>query len=119
MSSAPYQFVRHTWMKRVDIEALAKKLGSSFEVVALKSTEPGPTAIAGQDTQEKFLVKADTLRAYLSRMRATLFQKERKPFTKRDLELRERIFTMYPRSRSTPLPWSLGQEPCFEVEPRQ
>jgi len=114
--SSPYFFVRHTWIQRVDVEKLAKDLGSSFEVVSLDRAEPGPTSIVGRETREAFLVKGDTLRVYLSPIKATFFQKERKPFTQNDLRLRERIFAAYPHSRSTPFPWSFMQEPRFEVE---
>lgn len=114
--NSPYFLVRHTWIQNVDVEKLAEDLGSSFEVVSLHRTEPEPTSIVGRETREKFLAKADTLQVYLSSIKATLFQKERKPFTQNDLRLRERIFAIYPHSRSTPFPWSFMQEPRFEVE---
>lgn len=114
--SSPYFFVRHTWIQNVDVEKLAKDLGSSFEVVSLDRAEPGPMSIVGRQTLEKFLVKGDTLQVYLSPINATLFQKERKPFTQNDLRLRERIFAVYPHSRSTPFPLGFMQEPRFEVE---
>jgi len=113
--SSSYFFVRHTWIQNVDVEKLAKDLGSSFEVVSLDRAEPGPTSIVGRETQEKFLVKGDTLQVYLSPIKATLFQ-ESKPFTQNDLRLRERIFAIYPHSRPTPFPWGFMQEPRFEVE---
>lgn len=116
MSSDLYSFVRYTWIKRVDVERLAADLRESFEVVSLERADPGSMAIVGHDTQEKFDVKADTLHAYLSPTRATLFQKERRPFTEKDLKLREKILAVYRHSRSTPFPWSFGQEPRFEVE---
>ncbi|RJS90132.1 hypothetical protein CW700_01645 [Candidatus Bathyarchaeota archaeon] len=62
------------------------------------------------------MVKADTLSAFLSAWRAVLFQKYKAPFTKRDLELREILFRLYPRITPTPLPFSFSQEPPFEVE---
>lgn len=114
--SSPYYFIRHTWTHSVDVEKLAKDLGSSFEVVPLDRTDSGPMAILGRETREKFLVKGDTLRVYLSPIKATLFQRERKPFTQKDLRLRERIFAVYRHSESTPLPWSFYPEPRFEVE---
>ena len=87
-----------------------------FEIVALKKCEPGPMSITGGDTQEKYLVKADTLQVYLSLTKATLFQKERKAFTEKDVRLRDRIFAVYQHNRSMPLPWGFMQEPHFEVE---
>ncbi len=114
--SSNYFCLRHTWVKRVDVKGLAENLGSSFEVTPRKVSDPDPLSIAGQDTKETFQVRADTLYAYLSPTRATLFQKERRPFTERDLELRKRIFVHYPHDRATPLPWGFSQEPQFEVE---
>jgi len=81
--SSPYFFVRHTWIQRVDVEKLAKDLGSSFEVVSLDRAESGPTSIVGRETRETFLVKGDTLRVYLSPIKATFFQKERNRITRR------------------------------------
>ena len=82
--SSPYYFVRHSW-GRVDVERLVKDLGSVLEVVPLDRPEPESTSVIGRDAQEKYLVRADTLRAYLSLIRAILFQKERRRFTERDL----------------------------------
>ena len=112
MSSTPYYFVRHTWFHQVDVERLVKELGSSFDVVALRRPKHDLSIME----EEKFLVKADTLRVYLSPTKATLFQKERKPFTAKDLKLRERIFSSYFHNRSTPFPWNFMQEPRFEVQ---
>ncbi len=112
----PYLYVRHTWFNRVDVEKLAKDLSSSFEVVSLHRPEPPAWSITGGDSCEKFLVKADTLQVYLSPTLATLFQKYAKPFTRRDLNLREEIFFVYPHSRSSPWPWGFLNEPHFEVE---
>jgi len=103
----------------VDLKSLAKDLSSSFEVVPVDRQQPPLTSVIGRDIQEKFLVKSDTLRVYLSPIRATMFQKERKPFTENDLKLRDRIFATYRHSRSTPFPFGFLQEPHFEVESQQ
>lgn len=58
-------------------------------------------------------LKADTLNAFISLTRAILFQKERAPFTPRDMELRKRILEIYPRNR--PTPFLINDEPKFEV----
>jgi hypothetical protein len=118
MSSVPYHFIRYVWIKRVDVERLANDLRVSFEVTPLQRVDPGSMTVSGHDTLEKFHVRADTLHVYLSPARATLFQKERRSFTEGDLKLRERVFAVYPHSRSTPFPWSFAQEPRFEVEPK-
>ncbi len=82
----------------------------------MKKREPDPMSITGGDTQKKYLVKADTLHVCLSLTKATLFQKERKAFTEKDVRLRDKIFAVYQHNRSTPLPWGLMEEPHFEVE---
>jgi len=112
VSSAPYYFIRYTWIDRVDVERLAGDLVSSFEVTALREPESNLSIVE----KAKFPVKADTLRVYLSPTKALLFQKEKKSFTQRDLRLRENIFSVYPRSRSTPFPWGFMPEPRFEVQ---
>jgi len=114
--SSNYFYLRYTWVKRVDVKRLAENLSLSFELAPRKISDPGPLSIVGPDTKEAFQVRADTLYVYLSPVRATLFQKERKPFTERDLELRKRIFVHYPRNRATPLPWGFSDEPQFEVK---
>jgi hypothetical protein len=52
----------------------------------------------------------------LSSFSVLLYQKEGKPFTARDMELREKVMKMYPRSRPTPFPWEFSLEPNFEKE---
>jgi hypothetical protein len=112
MSSAPYYFIRYTWIDRVDVGRFAKDLSSSFEVTVLR----GPESHLAIVERAKYLVKADTLRVYLSPTKAILFQKEKKPFTEKDLTLRKSIFSVYPRNRSTPFPWGFMPEPRFEVQ---
>ena len=50
----------------------------------------------------------------LSSFRAVLYQKEAKPFTAKDIELRKKVFTLYTRDRPTPFPFMYGREPKFE-----
>jgi len=65
------------------------------------------------------LVKADTLKAYISRFRATMFQRETAPFTGRDLELRARLMELYPRNRPSPAPWLISHETPFDVAEKE
>jgi hypothetical protein len=110
----PYHFVRFLWWGSVDLE----KMEEEFEEYVEGWREP-PETENGRHIHiynlRELKLKADTLQAYLSTQRAVLFQRERKPFTKRDVELRRRIFEIYPRDRSTPLPWLLLDEPKFEL----
>ena len=61
-------------------------------------------------------LKADTLNAFISLAGAVLFQKERTPFTHRDMQLRKRILEIYPRNRPTPFPFLVNDEPNFEIK---
>ncbi|MGD2201742.1 MAG: hypothetical protein PVJ38_08945 [Candidatus Bathyarchaeota archaeon] len=111
----PYHFVRFLWMATVDLEEMADQ----FEAYVEGWREP-PETETGMHTHiynlRELKLKADTLQVYLSLQRAVLFQRERKPFTQRDVELRKRVFEVYPRSRPTPFPWLELDEPDFEVE---
>jgi hypothetical protein len=61
-------------------------------------------------------VEADTLVAALHHFKATLSQKEKKAFTKKDMKLRQIVLDTYPNTTSTPIPVGHSFEPKFEVE---
>lgn len=61
-----------------------------------------------------FLVRADTLYALLEPDRAILFQRDDASFTRRDLELRERVFKLYPYTFRASASF-FTKEPHFEV----
>ena len=66
--------------------------------------------------REYILVRSDTLTVLISPFRALLSQKEKKPFTRNDLKLREIILKEFPKVTSTFFPWGLSREPRFDVE---
>ena len=111
----PYHYLRYRWWNRVDLEEVAKELGEDFKV----EWSVGPSDDMGVDLtkaeRDVLKVKADTLGAFLDIYKALLYQREAAPFTARDLELRKRIFEIYPRERPTPLPWGYLEEPKFTV----
>ncbi len=112
----PYHYVRFTWWGIVDVEGLQDEFEKDFETrLVLPPEDESKTSIHIRDVRE-LRVKADTLSAFLLPSRAVLSQKERAPFTGRDLRLRERVLEIYTHSRPTPLPFMLGAEPKFEVE---
>lgn len=120
----PYGYARFTWWYPYNLGELATKLKESFTLVRSlirKKKEPWDmTARAWSfqdDAREEIEVKADTLFARLSPFRAILFQKEKAPFTKKDMELRETVLALYPRSTATPIsgPYT-AEEPKFEKE---
>lgn len=112
----PYHYVRFSWRGSVDVEGLKAEFEDDYEArLVLPSEDESKTSIHIKDVRE-LRVKADTLSAFLLPSRAVLSQKERAPFTGRDLKLRERVLEIYTHSRPTPLPFMFGDEPEFEVE---
>lgn len=114
----PYSYVRFVWWKAHNLEKLTMKLKERFTLVGTTmfgKKEKSELALL-KDTREEIQVKADTLSARLSAYRAVLFQKEKAPFTQKDMELRETVLDLYPRDRPTPFPWSFSSEPSFEMQ---
>lgn len=112
----PYHYVRFTWWGFVDVEGLQEEFEDDYEArLVLPPEDELKMSIHIKEVRE-LRVKADTLSAFLMPSRAVLSQKERAPFTGRDLRLRERVLEIYTHSRPTPLPFMLGDEPKFEVE---
>lgn len=108
----PYRFIRVTWFKKYDLKELSSELGTEFTIIR--------PFVHSQDwylSRElgSFLIKADTLYALVETDKATLFQKDTRPFTKKDLQLRQRIFSLYPYMFIAPSP-SFLEEPHFEVQ---
>jgi hypothetical protein len=115
-----YGYVRYAWWEDVDVEAVARELGERFTVRRLDTPGVTPYEISiYQNTRQEVLVKADTLKAYVSRFRATMFQREPAPFTGRDLELRARLMELYPRNRPSPAPWLISHETPFDVAEKE
>jgi hypothetical protein len=100
----------------VDLDKIAKDFKDQFEVKVMTYPKDDIEMSLHKDDRDEILVKADTLIAFLSGFRAVVFQKEPKPFTKKDLELRRKIWEIYPHDRATPFPWLFKSEPKFEVE---
>jgi len=111
-----YSYVRYTWWREVDIDGLSRELSTEFEVKRLPNpSDPRYEFSLFTDARREVLVKADTLKAYISRFRAVLFQRDRAPFTPRDMELRRRLLEVYLRDRPSPFPWAFSDEEPFEV----
>lgn len=111
-----YSYVRYAWWREVDIDELSRQLSTKFEVKPVKTPESTVYEFSlYKDVRREVLVKADTLKAYISRFRAVLFQRDRAPFTPRDMELRRRLLEVYPRDRPSPFPWAFSDEEPFEV----
>ena len=111
-----YSYVRYTWWREVDIDKLGDELSEKFEVKPVNVPESTMYELSlHKDARDETLIRADTIGAYISRFRAVLFQRDRAPFTSRDLELRSRILEVYLRDRPSPFPWAFSEEEPFEV----
>jgi len=70
-----YSYVRYTWWREVDIDELSRELSTEFKVKHLPNpSNPRYEFSLFMDARREVLVKADTLKAYISRFRAVLFQ---------------------------------------------
>ena len=110
-----YSYVRFRWWGHVDLDKALEEF-SGFKTRKIIQEKGGQDISLYKDQRDEIEVEADTLQALLSPVRAVLNQKETKPFTARDMELREKVMKMYPRGRPTPFPWEFSSEPKFEKE---
>jgi len=113
--SQPYGHIRFKWWKGLDPKDVAEELRKEYAVTAMTTKKEGVEISIYKDQRDELKVAADTLIALISPFRAVLNQKERAPFTERDMALRKKIFELYPRDRPTPFPWEWSIEPKFEV----
>lgn len=110
-----YRYVRFTWWREVDLEAISEELEGSFTVEEINLPGTRWELSLYKIERERLKVSADTLRARLALFRAVLYQREPMPFTARDMSLRERVMELYPRITPTPFPMQYSYEPDFEV----
>ena len=114
-----YEYILYTRIGRLyDVEHLSQILKKYFRFVKIllpmrKSFASFMRPSELWDSVPEILLKADTLYVAIAPGKATLFQKKRSPFTKKDLELRRRILEWYS--------WDFGgffftKEPKFEVQ---
>lgn len=116
MISRPYYYVRFRWLHELDLEELSNELEKNFQVETLDIPDSDTDLTLYKSHRAGLKVTADSLMVYLSRTRAILAQREARPFTEKDLELRKKILELYPKDRITPLPLFFSNEPEFEVE---
>ncbi len=113
----PYSYVRYTWSKNINVDKEAKQLSADFEIESINTPAPREQEVAIYKTSRKeIIVKADTVGVIIGTFRAILYQKEKAPFTHRDLKLRQIILGLYPRSTPSPLPIMPSFEPKFVIE---
>ena len=100
----PYHYVRFEW-RNVDLKKLKEEVEESFYVRLRELPRGEKDWSLLRNERDEFVVKADTLNAYLSLSRAVMFQKTPAPFTRKDIELRKKIFEFYTKTRNSPFPW--------------
>jgi hypothetical protein len=66
--------------------------------------------------RDHLIVKADTLEAFLTQSVATLLQREFRPFTERDMNLRKIVLELFNKGRPDFLAVYSSSEPEFDVE---
>ena len=99
----PFFGVRFRWWRPFDLDGFTRDYGEKYEI-EIRPIYVGKWSIdVFGDARREFLVRADTLNAYLTAYRAILFQKETAPLTPVDRELLDYILENYPRVRDTPL----------------
>jgi hypothetical protein len=112
----PYSYSRFTWYKDINVDNEAERLSKDFEIKPLNTPEPSEREVSiYKNTRKEIIIKADTLGAIISTFRAILYQKEKAPFTTKDMKLRQEILDLYPRRSASPLPIGYSFEPKFII----
>ena len=111
----PYYYVRFRWDRGADLEALAEELEGTYDVEWFSIGRTKEEFSLFKEESVELKVRADTLRAFVSSVRAVIYQKRRAPFTPRDMGLRETLLKWYPRKRMSLMPLMFGAEPGFEI----
>ena len=114
--SGPYYHVAlSNWGMLHDVKKLSEKLQEDFTFVKILLPERKTVVVISElkGPVPEIELKADTLFALIAPNKAVLFQKERRPFTKKDVELRKKILELYQYKLSLPL---FAREHKFEVQ---
>jgi hypothetical protein len=112
----PYYYVLFRWWTQIDLERVQLELTNKY-TFALLFTPRSIDAIKNRtDERCEIEVVADTLKVKLSPFRAVLYQEKKVPFTRNDIELREKIKEIFPRDRPTPFNWTYIEEPRTKYE---
>lgn len=101
----PLYIVRWTWSKNYDIKKLQKLLKQDFEVILPSRpvvNELFDIRIGGHLTRDEILIVADSTSAYLSPIRAVIFQKQAIELTSHDVMMIDKVLKLYPQNTSAP-----------------
>jgi len=111
-----YSYTRFRWVDAANLNELADKLNKAGLEVKVRDMPTSDDDLSPYRRYRSSLyVRADSLRAIITPFRATLSQRMKKPFTARDMRLREAVLEEYPRSSSSFFPWGFNVEPAFTL----
>jgi len=110
-----YHHVRWRWWNKIDADKVSKELSDKYKVEIIPDHGWDLELTYLKEARDRFLIKSDTLTVFLSIYRVVMVQKKRAPFTKKDVELRNRMIELFPFERSTFLPMHISSEPEFET----
>jgi hypothetical protein len=111
----PYHYVRWRWWDEIDTDSLADELSEEFDVKPIPDHGWDLELTYSKYARDRYIIKSDTLTVFLSPFRVVMVQKKAAPFTERDLKLRKRMLSLFPKERPTVLPWQMSQETEFET----
>jgi len=111
-----YIYNRYRWRTGNDLDEIQEILSKQFKVGRRDFPGNNVEISLFKEDRVELIVTADHIQAHINPHRAVISQIQDKPFTKHDMDLREIILELYPRSRPTPFPWGFSFEPGFEVE---
>jgi hypothetical protein len=98
-----YHYARFRWWIGLNLERLTKELSEKYDVTKLEMPSYPLDLSLLTGVRDEYLVKSDTLTVFLAPAKAVMSQKKPEPLTHNDLELKNRIFELYPaRARSEP-----------------
>ncbi len=107
------------WWQPADIQEIKKQLEPDYRVKYHESKGKESEVkdiVIHRDAREELEVDSDNMTAFLSKFRATLSQTSEKKITQKDIDLRDKIRSYYPRDRPTPFPWSFNPESNLKVD---
>ena len=110
-----YHYIRWRWRDKINVDKLANELSQEFKVQPIPDHGWDLELTYHKDMRDKFMIKSDTLTVFLSIFRVIMVQKKAAPFTNKDLKLRKRMMSLFPKERPTFLPWQFNTEPEFET----
>lgn len=104
MTDKRYHRTRWTWWSNVDLKKVNKLLSSNFDVEEKKIPWDDERSLSVyRELNDQLKITADTVKAYLTPLNATIFQPHEAEKTEKDEKLISEIMKIYPQERPTPM----------------